>query len=650
MVRYLTHVFFQFVFWVFILGHPLVLKSQEQQRYTGSFEIGSYQGDADYAYRLFEADTLLEGPFHMQSSNLDALLKDGDETFVFDGSFKDGEADGFWRFEFGSYTTDGNTRLVDGQYRLNINGTRFEAYGVINQGKPNGQWIFMVNELVNSSLQSNLFRSVISFEKGVPQRNVRIENEKSTLVGRFLRNGLAHDVWSRYDKENTNTSESWVFDEGLLNQITYEDEEGSTETAVFTESQLETKIVALNKAYLNLLNLMGDATVNERAENDIAFLLLQNHGYYQKITDILSHLGKTSFMPEFRVKVPQITKDSAEIISLDTIVDLYAKATLASELLLNNTQLQIIARSDTEVDFLYKALQKIDSDFLQPLKQLKEYHESGITGYLTTELLLQRLFPNGRPTANITVEIEKDGVLSAQTFTGPDAKTYNFESSTVTALEHMARYAQTSADSIASILNKKLASEQKQQELVELERGLIAQIKQLNLVIDSVGSNLPNEVSKTLAAIKKFGENKLQAYTAIQDNDTKVARGTELAECLKELNRLAIVIAGLPEEQRQLKEKYQDAVWNPFMATIMDEAVKKRIMSAYENVLIPYLLLSIQSELSCDNTPQFNKLLEQIHMRMYELRDENTTKLERKLKRERDPQIVLGLFNIQSKK
>ena len=647
MVRYLNHVFLQLAFWLFVLGHPLALKSQEQQRYTGSFKINSYQGDAEYGYRLIQGDTLLDGSFHMQSSNLDALLKDGDETFVFDGSFKEGEADGFWRFEFGSYTTDGNTQLVDGQYRLNINGTRFEAYGIVNQGKPNGQWIIMVNELVNSSLQSNLFRSVISFEKGVPQQNVRIENENGTLVGRFLRNGLAHDVWSRYDKENTNISESWVFDEGLLIRKTYEDEEGSTETAVFSESRIETKIAPLNKAYLNLLDIISGETP-QAAKNDMASLLEENYAYYQKITDVLSYLGKSSFMPEFRVKVPQLTKDSTEIEKLDLVVELYDKAALPSEALLNNTQLQIIGRSDAEVDFLYQTLQKIDSDFLQPLKQLKEYHESGITGYMTTELLLQRLFPNGRPSTSIVVELERDGVVSTQTYTGPDAQAYDFEASTLLVLEDMARYAQTSAVSIAEVLNKKLASEQKQQELVELEKGLIAQIKQLNQQIDSVGRQLPNNVDKALQAIKKFAENELQAYTAIEDGDTKKKRGSELLQCLKELNQLATTIANLPNEQQLLKEKYQDAVWNPFMATIMDEAVKKRIMNAYENVLIPDLLRSVQSEISCDNASEYNQLLVRIHERMYELRDENTTKLERKLKRERNPQVVLGLFNIQT--
>jgi hypothetical protein len=79
----------------------------------------------------------------------------------------------------------------------------------------------------------------------------------------------------------------------------------------------------------------------------------------------------------------------------------------------------------------------------------------------------------------------------------------------------------------------------------------------------------------------------------------------------------------------------------------MDEDIKKRITSAYQDVLVPYILSNIKNELSCTNVCSQIKLIESINKRMEELLEEDTSKLERKLKREQDPQIVLELFEIR---
>ena len=80
----------------------------------------------------------------------------------------------------------------------------------------------------------------------------------------------------------------------------------------------------------------------------------------------------------------------------------------------------------------------------------------------------------------------------------------------------------------------------------------------------------------------------------------------------------------------------------------MDEEVKKRITTAYRKKVVPYLLDQVNNKLSCDNATKFIQLFEQLDKRMVEMRDENTAKLERKLRREQDPEAILELFQIQS--
>ena len=79
----------------------------------------------------------------------------------------------------------------------------------------------------------------------------------------------------------------------------------------------------------------------------------------------------------------------------------------------------------------------------------------------------------------------------------------------------------------------------------------------------------------------------------------------------------------------------------------MDETVKRRILSAYTNVLIPYYLKNITQGLPCENAPQWIELVNKTYDRMLELREEDTRKMERKLKKEEDPLVVLQRFKIE---
>ena len=83
------------------------------------------------------------------------------------------------------------------------------------------------------------------------------------------------------------------------------------------------------------------------------------------------------------------------------------------------------------------------------------------------------------------------------------------------------------------------------------------------------------------------------------------------------------------------------------MATLMDEEVKKRITSAYRKILIPYFLEQVQSDLECQKIEGLNLLMKDTYQRMLELRVENTSKLERKLRKVTNPQIVFELIGLQ---
>ena len=75
--------------------------------------------------------------------------------------------------------------------------------------------------------------------------------------------------------------------------------------------------------------------------------------------------------------------------------------------------------------------------------------------------------------------------------------------------------------------------------------------------------------------------------------------------------------------------------------------VKKRITESYEEVLIPYFLKATSS-LECGNVKALNEQIIQTHKTILGLRNKDTRKLERKLRREKRPMEVLQLLQVTS--
>ena len=166
--------------------------------------------------------------------------------------------------------------------------------------------------------------------------------------------------------------------------------------------------------------------------------------------------------------------------------------------------------------------------------------------------------------------------------------------------------------------------------------------------IDSLLRKTNLSLQKALNGILETKETLLKSYAEMEESDAKLEFGKNTLECLDNLGTLASALGQLPEKGQLIDEKYQDAVWNPFTATIMDEAVKKRITSAYKNVLVPYILETVSAPIACENAVGTTQLLADIQKRLMELREEPTKKLERKLRKEQNPEVILELLGVVS--
>jgi hypothetical protein len=618
-------------------------QAQEKLEYRGPLKVGEYSGSAAYSYKLVNGDTLLEGSFLLQRSNLESLMKKEDASFMIKGAFQDNIPNGEWQLQFGEFQSGSQAEVIDYQYRVLVSGRQEEAAGSMIMGKPDGPWKIEVNQIADSKVEKNLFKSSITFENGIPQQSFRIENEGETLVGRFLRSGLAHDEWSLYADGELEAIETWVFNEGTLQKIVVQNEDGIQEMVFGNVEGAPTKTVSLNTDFLRALSLQKTDSMDfPILKGELPKLLQENAGYYQKIDDILSEMSESAFLPEFKFKLAHFPLNDYEKDVLSAIEKSAKAANQSSEILLNSTQFNILKLSDPEALFMYSVVEAIHEKYVLPLNEMTSYIDAGIVDHVSQKQLSLNLFSEGYPQKEIIIKNEKTG--TTRSFLLPNAEQYHFKRNDLSAIENIAKYAAQSLDSIQSTLKSTLVQEQQAKELMGIEERLIAANNDIQVLADSLNNDTPSHIVAAIERIKNHAEKELGAYAKTEVLSDKISAAAVLTICFENLKTLGTAVKEMPGQWIEIKELYQDRVWNPFMATVMDEEVKKRITTAYRKVLIPYFFKKIEQDLDCDTAAVLRDQIQSSYQGVLELREGETKKLERKLRKEKDPIKIIKLL------
>ncbi|MGD1946269.1 MAG: hypothetical protein ACFB0A_08435 [Croceivirga sp.] len=617
--------------------------AQQRLSYSGKYRLSELNGQAEYGYQVIGIDTLYEGPFVFERSDLNSLLQQQDSSFLIKGAFEKSVPQGKWLFQFGNFQSDSSTKVTGFNYSLIVNGTLQEARGDFFNGKLYGRWEFFEKHVKNSTVVDTLFYSEVNFLNSVPQQTFRLENKDGALVGRLLRNGLAHDTWSFISNEG-DAIENWYFNEGRLLKIEKEENNALLAHPVFGTMTKAFEEENLDAGYILLINIYKGNAALPKTSHGIETVLLQNHSRYEKIKKVLADLGTNGFATGFRVKVPHFPLDEKSKEQLDSTSRWVKQVQNSSEIYLKSTQLNILRRSDPEANYLFHVTKALDSQLIKPLALLSDMNDYGVIDNVDEVTLINYLFPKGKPIPEISF-IMSDGTL--QTYLGPGGENADFSAAGIKGTFQIAAYLKESMESISARLDSKFINNIRQREFEDLEKQMVTQVDALGSYPDSIQQNLSKEQNEALISVKTFAEGLLSAYSEKEGKNKNLDEAKYLVQCLGQLDLLSDEIVRLSENEKIVEEKYTDAVFNPFTATIMDERVKKRITGAYRNIIVPYLLETAARKVSCETVESLYQLYVQVQERMLELRDEESTKMERKLRKERNPKTVLELFGLK---
>jgi hypothetical protein len=202
---------------------------------------------------------------------------------------------------------------------------------------------------------------------------------------------------------------------------------------------------------------------------------------------------------------------------------------------------------------------------------------------------------------------------------------------------------------IGSYVRSELFEIEVNTKLVALE-GTIVKRK---VEVDSLYSNHNAKYDAERSFIQEFAVNFLvdrfddlsEAYASSPDFESKFDQGNVLLDFLDEMEKRLPTISILFERQAALDEVYTEETFNPFTYSRYDQRAKERLFDAGETLFL-YYLNNFKTEDDYTQIQNHIRNIEKLQDKMYELRDQDTRSIERRLGRRLSPSRIATALDL----
>jgi len=194
-----------------------------------------------------------------------------------------------------------------------------------------------------------------------------------------------------------------------------------------------------------------------------------------------------------------------------------------------------------------------------------------------------------------------------------------------------------------------LSEVQKEEKLVELEEALLAKYERTKYLADSlITGEHDNFAGIDVAdAIIDFADAELAVYSKLAKPEEKIQAIEPLINCFNRAEELIYTIHKAPESIYKINEAYTKEVFNPYTFTNMEEKSKPSIYKAFNKYLLPGIFQNMQ-KLNCNNMNPFQANFKILYDEMIEvLNEENTNRMERKVKRAKSAEKATEILNME---
>lgn len=649
---------------LFLLGFlgAVSLAAQQPRSFQGEYALGARKGEARFAYRMAGQDTVMEGAFQWQSSDLEDLRRRSFTYWQLQGRMKKDLPTQDWSLRRGLYKPEGQGNLQERTFVLPLSGEEWLARGAWSKGQARDEWSVLDLRIDSSAVSDTLLQSVFHFAEGQATGSFHLESTGAHWQGQISSQARPVDTWRwKGERKGEDGRLDWVFDQGELQQLLYyAPSEASPDTLYQrpppSQGEDEFRSLAMNQRFFTWLRIMNEAQQGESASSSFGPLAGDSAAWdaagqawelwkrglaaYERVDSLMAALAEVKINIRPQAQVRYYALDEGQEQMLADLRDSRNRIDSLQNAILQNAQVKLQGLSHPGVAWYRKGVDTLRRHFGGKLDSLGNYLRLNLLEYLPPASRA-RLLKVPREDLSLRWSSRPQGAWHQRSWSQSIERKND-----ATPLGRLSDYARALEKALLRMndsIQHRLQQKARAQALVQLEDSLMQRWEDYRGVLDSLQlqAQPPVQEKELWQAFLRYGRQELEQYSALEDYEQQRQEAQRLLKCLDHAEAWARAIAQLPSKMAQIENVYTRQVWNPYTYTDMEEQVKERLYLAYRKILIPYYLERARESQDCNTMERYQGELTRLHERMLDLREERTDRLERKIKRrEQAPEIL----------
>jgi hypothetical protein len=645
---------------LFTLIFNFVAFGQSESVYDGPYEFKGKAGQATFEFNEgVDGEIILNGFFSFDRKEIDSLDQTLLTKFQVKGTYKENIKEGSWSFDQERHKVTLED-VIDFKVISKLESEDLEIKANYKEGLPHGKWQLDEYEFIDNEKNLKARAEQINFVEGVMVGEVsyrRFLGEYTQFLrGSINENGFMDGEWSLvYLKDSILISEVRKYEDGFLLGVVrrnLDTGERIDEAVYYSTIEKLNQVNEGTNEYFNVSEKVFDYNYNDGYRMGSLERKIQVSGNVflseflrdlLQFDDSIDEDGELQRYPFYTKRFEfDISDDDLDLlveipVLFDQLKDSVNRYSEMNSLSLNRSKSDSLAFAYA---FFAERVGKLDrmENFVNLLRtgevihyDLTNYTRDGVD-FMFVEDKITYLYKDDTLNKVLPREVAFDG---SGTFL-PKLKTY---------LDEEMTFVSTLADHVT----RELFEIEVNSRLVALE----ARIVERKVEVDSLYSNHVASYDAEKDFIEEIAVNFLverfdnlsETYASSVDFDSKFDQGNLMLDFLDELEKRLPSIAMLFERQKAVDELYMEETFNPFTYSRYDQRVQERLYNAGETLFL-YYLDNFKKEDDYTQIKDHISNIEKLQDRMYELRDQDTRSIERRLGRRLSPSRIASALGL----
>lgn len=633
----------------FILLTAIPALGQQRERYEGEFTFNNEEGIAIFSFfENRDGDIILDGNFNFERRSIDTLDRTLLSKLIVNGAYSQNEKHGRWRYDQEEHRVE-LRNVIDFEVIADLESEDYELTAEYNEGQLHGVWEYRENKFERGRIEPLFRAEPINFTAGKITGNISFEQFGDYLTyninGRLNSEGVMIGEWVfTYMRDTVFVRETRRYENGFLLGLRVVND--------------ETREVINEVIYHEVIQNLDRLNQGEDVEYSVAqerFPITFNIGYRPFFEELQVQNRGNDFL---RHVLGRILKYEEDYVNEDNELTQYPIHTRRFEFPVSSEDRQNIEVIEESFEELQAEINRFANMNALAINRYRddslafayEYFQRKQDRIERVDSLVQLLTSDEIRFIDQSIFI-RDGIdfLSAI-----DTIVYEFDEEQRTrnlVYEEELAVEQTLTESVISYIQREQSlvnefSDYITRELEKLEQtddlaALEARILQNKAEVDSIYLSHEAISDRSLEMFAAVYQNILQRqfnemsrqYSELDTYMERLDEGEVILDLIQEMREQYDRLAAVFPTIEDLDELYQEETFNPFTYARYNVRVKERLFDNGGLVLFNHYVNQLKNEDDYTMIREHLNNIDALQERLYELRDQDTRRIERRLGR-----------------